>query len=445
MTPSETDALPRILEHPLVDRGRHLLRDLDSETLEVQVELTEIPAPPFGEGARGDRIARHFEAAGLKRVRTDGVGNVLADLPAFDPGSTSRGGPTRGLAGEGPGEDRAGEGPGEAGRSVRTSRSPLYVTAHLDTVFTAGTDVRVRRTDGRLVGPGIADDGRGLAALVTLARLLVTLEAPLESGVRFVATVGEEGAGNLRGVRHLFTTNDQEEAESDPNIRGFISLDGAGLRRIVTRGLGVRRLRLTVSGPGGHSWVDRDAPNPIHALGRTVAEMADTALRGNPPVGLTVSRWGGGTSINAVPADAWVELDLRSESGNHLRDLEERVRRLASGAVAATNAEGTGPSLSLQVEVVGDRPAGATNPDSALVQAAVDATRAVGQEAELVASSTDSNIPMSLGIPAITMGAGGEAGNTHTPEEWFRNRGGPEGLFRAFLTVLLAAGIREST
>lgn len=421
MTSSETDAPPRILEHPLVHRGRRLLRDLDAETLETQVELTEIPAPPFGEDARGRRVARHFEQAGLARVRIDPVGNVLGDLPN----------PARGQGLE-----------GTAARDAREARSTLWVTAHLDTVFPEDTDVRVRREDGRLVGPGIADDGRGLAALVTLARALVSLKPSLESDVRFVATVGEEGAGNLRGVRHLFS---EDSGGPDPHPRGFISLDGAGLGRIVTRGLGVHRLRLTVSGPGGHSWVDRDAPNPIHALGRAVAEMADTSLRGNPPVGLTVSRWGGGRSINAVPAQAWVELDLRSESGNHLRDLEERVRLLASGAVAATNAEGTGPSLSLQVEVVGDRPAGATDPDSPLVQAAVDATRALGQEPELVASSTDSNIPMSLGIPAITMGAGGEAGSTHTPEEWYRNRGGPEGLFRAFLTVVLAAGLRESS
>ena len=177
--------------------------------------------------------------------------------------------------------------------------------------------------------------------------------------------------------------------------------------------------------------------------------MSDFDLPGNPPVGLTVSRWGGGTSINAVPREAWVELDLRSESGNYLRDLEDRIRRLTAGSVAAVNATARargrdgGEGLTLEVEVIGDRPAGATDPDSALVQAAVEATRAVRQEPELVASSTDSNVPMSRGIPAITIGAGGEAGNAHTPDEWYRNRGGPEGVFRAFLTLVLAAGIRS--
>lgn len=429
MSSTEIEAARRILDHPLVHRGRRLVDDLDGETLDLQVELTEIPAPPFGEEVRAARMATHFESAGLRHVRIDAVGNVLGELPPF--------------TGEGPGGRSAAVGDGaavgdRAGGADEHAGPVLVVSAHLDTIFPEGTDVTVRRKDGRLLGPGISDDGRGLAALVTLARVLTSLKTPLLSGVRFVATVGEEGAGDLRGVRHLFSSEGR-----GCDVAGFVSLDGAGLGRIVTRGLGVRRLRLTVNGPGGHSWVNRRTPNPIHALARAVTGMADTDLRGNPPVGLTVSRWGGGTSINAVPGEAWVELDLRSESGNHLRDLEDRVRRLASAAVAAANARKRDGSVSLSVEVIGDRPAGATDPDSALVQAAVDATRVVGQEPELVASSTDSNIPMSMGIPAITMGAGGEAGNAHTIDEWFGNRNGPEGVFRAFLTVLLAAGLPD--
>lgn len=383
--------------------ARRRIFEEDDETLRLQVELTEIPAPPFEEEARGDRVAEEFRDAGLEDVRRDEVGNVLADL------------------------------------EVDGGEPALVLSAHLDTVFPRGTDTRVRHSDGRLIGPGISDDARGLAALVTVARVLRCAEVPLQRGVRFVATVGEEGSGDLRGSRHLF------ESGGADGVRGFVSLDGAGLSRIVTRGLGVRRLRLSVRGPGGHSWADRDAANPIHALAHAVAEMDRLSLSTDPPVGLTTARWGGGSSINAVPREAWVELDLRSESGNYLRDVEERVRRIAAGALGSSNAAGEGSStLTLDVEVIGDRPAGATDPDDALVQAAVEATRTLGGNPELVASSTDSNIPMARGVPAITMGAGGEAGQAHTPEEWYRNEGGPEGIVRCFLTVLLFVGVEGS-
>lgn len=406
MTSTETDASRRVLDHPAVARARELIFELDEETLATQVELTEIPAPPFGEEARAARMVEHLRSAGLEEVRLDAVGNVIGELRGPEGGSAHPG---------------------------------VVVAAHLDTVFPPETDVTVRQDDDRLVGPGISDDGRGLAALVTIARVLSSFGATPSRSIRFVATVGEEGEGNLRGAKHVFST------EEGRRIGAFISLDGAGLGRIVTRGLGVRRLRLVATGPGGHSWVDREAPNPIHALAHAVASMDRLELPGIPPTGLTVARWGGGSSINAVPREAWIELDLRSESGNSLRELEDQVRRLAAGSVATANAGGNGRTpISLRIDVIGDRPAGATDPDSALVQAAVDATYAVGHEPELVASSTDSNIPMSLGIPAITMGSGGEAGNAHTPDEWFRNRKGPEGVLRALLTVLLAVGIEES-
>lgn len=403
MTAGPAPAVSRLRDHPRVAEARRLIVEDDPRTLEAQIELTGIPAPPFGEDARGAHMARLLDEAGAADVRRDAVGNVLCEI--------------------------AGDAPGP----------PLVVSAHLDTVFPRGTDVTVRRDGDRWVGPGISDDGRGLAALWALARALVAADVPLAGPLRVVATVGEEGPGDLRGVKHLFGP----EGEGRP-CRGFVSLDGAGLARVVIRGLGVRRLRLTIRGPGGHSWVDRDTPNPIHALGAAVAEMTRIPLAASPPVGLTVARWGGGTSINAIPREAWVELDLRSESGNYLRELEERVRRVAGGAVGTTNAgSGGGGPLTLEVEVIGDRPAGATDPDAPLVGAAVEATRAMGLAPELVASSTDANLPMSLGIPAVTMGAGGEAGQAHTPEEWYRNEQGPEGVLRALLTVLLAVGVVE--
>lgn len=402
MRDAAPSSIAAILEHPAVAEARRIVFAEDDETLRLQVELTEIPAPPFGEGPRGERVAAYMEEIGLERVRRDSAGNVVADLPGADAGPA------------------------------------LMISAHLDTVFPDGTDVRVREEDGRWVGPGISDDGRGLAALLMVARALRRAGVPLRSGIRFAATVGEEGSGDLRGAKQLF-----EEGGEGRDVRGFLSLDGAGLGRIVTRGLGVRRLRLTARGPGGHSWADRDAPNPIHALAQAVAEMERLSLPGGPPVGLTVARWSGGSSINAIPREAWIELDLRSESGNYLRTVEEQVRKIAAGALGSANAtsEGDRGKLSLAVEVIGDRPAGATDPDSSLVQAAVDATRSVGAVPELVASSTDSNIPMAHGIPAVTMGAGGEAGQAHTPEEWFSNQRGPEGVLRALLTALLFVGL----
>ena len=415
--PSTADRTARLLEHPAVAEARQIVFDDDDETLRIQVELTEIPAPPFGEGPRAEQLALWFQEIGLSGVRRDGAGNVVGDLPP------------RGADGES-------DGPGARGGEA----ADLVVSAHLDTVFPQGTDVRVRREEDRWVGPGISDDGRGLAALVTLARALRRSEVPLQQRVRFVATVGEEGAGDLRGAKCLFA-----DGGAGLGARGFISLDGAGLGRIVTRGLGVRRLRITARGPGGHSWADRDAPNPIHGLAQAVAEIDRLSLPGNPPVGLTVARWGGGSSINAVPREAWVEIDLRSESGNHLRRVEERILKIAGGAVSSENAgsaDGSG-ALTLSVDVIGDRPPGATDPDHPLVQAAIDATRSLGTAPELVASSTDSNIPMARGIPAITMGAGGEAGQAHTPEEWFSNQRGPEGILRALLTVLLFVGVKE--
>jgi len=391
-----------LLDHPAVGEARRIIAETDDRTLRDQVELTRIPAPPFGEDARAARMVTLLREAGLGKVRRDGVGNVLAEL--------------------------GGEG-GDA---------PFVVSAHLDTIFPGDTEILVREEEGRWVGPGISDDGRGLAALVTLGRALTGSGLCLAGPLLFAATVGEEGPGDLRGVKHLFGPGGEARQG-----RGFLSLDGAGIGRIVIRGLGVRRLRLGVRGPGGHSWADRGRGNPIHALARTVARGDALELPETPAVGITAARWGGGTSINAIPGEAWVEFDLRCESGRHLRDAEERLRRIAGAEVATANAtrEGGEEGLSLRIEVIGDRPPGATNPESLLVQSAVEATRALGHAPQLVASSTDANLPMSLGIPAITMGAGGRAGNAHTVEEWYRNEGGAEGVVRALLTIAGCVGL----
>ena len=383
--------------HELVRVCAFIVED-DARILRQQRELTQIPAPPFGEGPRADRMAELMEDAGLDGAEKDGAGNVL--------------------------------GWWGAGRAA-----PVIVSAHLDTVFPEGTDVHVREQGNRLVGPGISDDGRGLAALLGLARAFSSTGLELDRPILFAATTGEEGEGNLRGARHLF-----REGGLAREARAFLSLDGAGLGRVVTRGLGSRRFRLSVHGPGGHSWVAWGTPNPIHALGRAVTSLTELRLCEKPRSTLSVGRWSGGTSVNAIPQDAWVELEIRSESLPELDRLEAGVRTRVLAAVDAVNRSASGRGqLKLSVQVIGDRPVGCTESDAFLVRAAVAATRTVGVTPELAVSSTDANIPMSLGIPAVTMGAGGEAGLAHTTDEWYRNEKGPEGLLRALLTLMMVA------
>ena len=379
-------------------RARTFIVADDTRTLTQQRELTQIPAPPFGEGPRADRMVELMEDAGLDRTGKDDAGNVL----------------------------------GWWGASRAT---PLIVSAHLDTVFPEGTDVQVRQQGNRLVGPGISDDGRGLAALLGLARAFSRTGLELGRPVLFAATTGEEGEGDLRGARHLFREGGEARA-----ARAFLSLDGAGLGHVVTRGLGSRRFRLRAYGPGGHSWTAWGTPNPIHALGRAVASFAELRVSEKPRSTLSVGRWSGGTSVNSIPQDARVELEVRSESLPELDRLEAGVRTRTTAAVDAVNRAATRRGrLKLSIEVIGERPVGCTKADTVLVRAAVAATRAVGAAPEFAVSSTDANIPMSLGIPAVTIGAGGAAGLTHTTDEWYRNDKGPEGLLRALLTLMMVS------
>ncbi len=388
--------LERLLEDPGAQVAAAHARSADERTLDDQAELSRIPAPPFAEEERARRMAELMADAGLERVRADETGNVLADLPG------SRGG------------------------------APLVISAHLDTVFPAEVDVTVSREGQLLRGPGISDDARGLAVLLAVARCLREGEVRCTTPVLFAATVGEEGLGDLRGVKHLFHEGEGRRAA------GFISVDGAGLERLVVRALGSRRFRITARGPGGHSWIDWGLVNPIHALGEAVSRLTELDLPAEPTTTLTVSRWGGGKSINAIPQHAWIEVDTRSESDDRLADLEGRIRDAIRSA--GTAVDGTGGPLDIRVDVLGHRPGGQTPSKAPLLRAAVAATRHLGTEPLLTASSTDANIPMSLGIPAITVGGGGEAGQAHTTEEWYRNVRGVEGVQRALYTVMLTAG-----
>jgi tripeptide aminopeptidase len=394
------DLLRQIRDDPRVRRAEGSVLAGDATTVAQQVLLTRIPAPPFGEEVRGCRMAELMAGAGIEDITVDGTGNVVGHVHGAEDGA------------------------------------PVVISAHLDTVFTADTPVTVREEGDRLLGPGISDDGRGLAVLLAVARALHETGLRLRSPVLFAATVGEEGPGNLRGVRHLFGADG-----AGVGAAAFLSVDGAGLDRIVTRGVGSRRFRITVRGPGGHSWVDWGLANPIHALGATVGRLAALELPTDPPGTLTVARWGGGTSINAIPQEAWAEVDARSESEASLTRVEEALRATVESSVAEAAGHAARGRLCVEVEVLGVRPGGATPIDSDVVRAAVAATRAVGVEPTLSCSSTDANVPMAAGIPAATMGGGGEAGLAHTTDEWYRNRRGPEGVLRALYVLLLLAGL----
>lgn len=385
--------LRQMRRRPEVEAAVSFIRAADAETIVTQVELSEIPAPPFREARRAGRVAELLGEVGLA-PDVDDVGNVVAVRP------------------------------GKANEAL------LVVSAHLDTVFPPGTDVSVTREGDLLRGPGISDDARGLAALVALARALEAGSVRTTSPVLFAATVGEEGAGDLRGVKRLFSPGGPARGAS-----GFISLDGAGADRIVVDGLGSRRYRITARGPGGHSWLDWGTENPIRIISRLGNGLTELTLPSGPRTTLTLARIGGGTSINAIPQEAWVEIDTRSAANDHIDELEESIRDLVRRCQAEHD------TLTLDISVIGDRPAGKTDREAPLVSAAVAATRAQGIEPILALSSTDANVPMALGIPAVTLGCGGEAGQSHTTDEWYRNVRGPEGIVRALDTLLLVAGM----
>jgi acetylornithine deacetylase/succinyl-diaminopimelate desuccinylase-like protein len=304
---------------------------------------------------------------------------------------------------------------------------PLIVGAHLDTVFPRDVKLELRRVGRVLHLPGISDNSAGLVALFWILR------AAREAGLRFrrpvwgVANVGEEGQGNLRGVRHLF--------ESRPWGRGdcaFIAVDGAGIQRITNRGLGSRRFRIRMIGPGGHSWADFGRPNPVHAMATAIHHFVSISRR--PGTSFNVGTIRGGISVNAIPKEATIEVDLRSGNTDHLEALHGHLKRSVTESAGASG-------LALQMESLGERPIGMTSPYSELVEAALEVTRAMGVEPQQDIGSTDANLPMSLGLPAIALGAGGSCANIHTPEEWFDPLDRYRGLQRLLGVVAMVAGI----
>jgi tripeptide aminopeptidase len=390
--------------HPLVSAALDSIQAWQGWTLEQQIELNEIEAPPFMEETRGQDFARRLRALGYENVRVDAEGNVIAERPG-------------------------------------TAAGPVVIiSGHLDTVFPSGTDVRVRRDGDRLFAPGIGDDARGLAVVLTVARAFQAVRLQTTATVLFIGTVGEEGAGNLRGVRHLF------ERELAGRVGYFVSVDGTGYD-VVNAAVGSNRYTVSFEGPGGHSFGAFGMPNPAHALGRAVAAIADLEVPAEPKTTFSVSVLSGGTSVNAIPSEVAFDIDMRSEDPAELAALDARVRAAIEAAVASEKARWprSDAALVARIDTIGIRPAGAQPVTAPIVATALAAARALGLESETSASSTDANIPMSLGIPAITIDGGGDGGASHAPEEWYEEtRDSYKGPQWAALIVAMLAGVTPS-
>ena len=386
--------IQRLLASPRVRRACKFFTQAEAQITEQHIAICSVPSTPFGEAARAETLRDKFRALDIADAHIDGEGNCIAL------------------------------------RRGRAERPLLIVSAHLDTVFPEGTDFTVRREAGKLFAPGIADDGCGLVALV---EAMNECDIETEGSILFVGTVGEEGEGNLRGARYLLTGGEWEN-----QVDAFISLDGPGLERITHRALGSRRYRVRITGAGGHSWGDFGEANPVHALGRAIARLAVYPAPSAPRTTFNVGRIEGGASVNVIASEASMDVDLRSESPEELRRLDAYFRRAIKEAIDDENRlrrAGTS-ALQLDTKLIGDRPSGETPGDSALVKLVEESTRAVGSRPRLDCSSTDSNIPISLGIPAVTIGAGGASDNSHTLDEWYDPTGRDTGLTRALLVIL---------
>ena len=387
---------------PAVKSALETIRRDNAWTLEQQRTICEIPAPPFKEAARAAELARRFESLGLRNVRTDGEGNVIAERPG------------------------TGEGP------------TVVLSGHLDTVFPEGTDVTVTVEGTRMSGPGIGDDCRGLAVLLATARALEQAKVRTEGTILFVGTVGEEGAGNLRGVRHLF------DEELKGRIDYFLSVDGTGFG-VTSGAVGSNRYTVRYVGPGGHSYGAFGMPNPAHALGRAIAKIAELRVPAQPKTTFSVGVIRGGTSVNSIADEVSMDIDMRSESAAALDSLDRAVRAALAAALAEERARWPASSrpLELKIDTIGFRPAG-TQPDSArIVRVALAAARALGKTSETGASSTDANVAIARGIPGITIDGGGSGRGAHSLGEWYDDGAdGWAGPQWAVLIALTLAGTR---
>ncbi|SET59677.1 Acetylornithine deacetylase/Succinyl-diaminopimelate desuccinylase [Oceanobacillus limi] len=387
-----------LMDNKMVQEAMEFIESDHQRTVEEQIEITEIPAPPFKEETRAKNMKERLGKLGLQEVRMDEEGNVYGIRPGN------------------------GDGP------------KIFISAHIDTVFPEGTDVSVNEQDGILYAPGISDDTRGLAELLAVLRTINHFDIPTIGDIVFGGTVGEEGAGDLRGVKAFFAEHN--------DIDGFISIDGPGANSIVYLGTGSYRYRITFHGDGGHSFGAFGIPSATHALGRAIASIADLETSVDPKTTFTVGEVWGGTSVNAIAAEAGMTVDLRSNDPEALKQLDENFLKLIHDAVKAENRRWNSDALTVEIDKFGNRPPASQPADAEIVKAAYGAIeQVVGTPSLAEAVSTDANHPMSLGIPSITIGLGGEAGSAHTLEEWYDPRGASKGVQKNFLTLIGLVGV----
>jgi tripeptide aminopeptidase len=369
---------------------------------EQQSRLTEIPAPPFQEAQRANAVKLLLASSGLE-VQIDKTGNVIGELRGAN------------------------------------EKEIVVLSAHLDTVFPPSTEIKVRHDGARLLAPGISDNGTGLAALVAIARACHEARIKPRRTILFVADVGEEGEGNLRGMRALI------EAYK-PKLKAVIVLDGSGTDHVTTKALASRRLEATITGPGGHSWSDFGMPNPINALVRASVRFINTKVPAAPRTTFNIGQIEGGTSVNSIPYEAKLKVDIRSESEDELTKLESALRECITAGVRdemESSRERTKGKLEWKVELLGSRPGGELPANSALLAALRSADEFVGNQSRVERSSTDANVPLAHGIDAISIGAGGTGGGAHSLQEWYEPAGREMGLKRALLTLLGVSGLAE--
>jgi acetylornithine deacetylase/succinyl-diaminopimelate desuccinylase-like protein len=396
------EEIARLAARPDVQRAFALIERNEPASNRELVELTEIPAPPFGEAQRAGRYLDMLVDAGLGEVERDAEGNVLGRWRGTGRGHT------------------------------------VAVVAHLDTVFPAGTALDVRVASDRFLAPGVADNSRGLVTMLSMVRALVGARIETDGDILFVASVGEEGIGDLRGVKYLFR-------DGGPRIDELIAIDGGNDARVLNRAIGSHRFRATFRGPGGHSWGAFGLANPAEALSSAIhyfVTEAGDAVRAGPRTSFNVGRIGGGTSVNAIPYEAWAEIDIRSEDPGRLELVDAVLRRAVERALAEHNqSRRRGEVLTVDVETIGNRPSGLVSPDTPLIQRAMAATRYFGIEPVLGAGSTDANVPIALGVPATTISRGGRSGGAHSPNEWWSAENSARGVQKALLITLASAGV----
>jgi tripeptide aminopeptidase len=407
-TPTVQQEIARLAALPALRAASAWFRGQETQLAYWQLEMAKIPAPPFGEAARAEWLKKRFRDVGLSDVHIDGVGNVF------------------GTRGSGSGF--------------------VSLSAHIDTVFPAGTPLNVRQQGTRLYGPGVSDNGAGVVALLAIASALQSAKITPQTPIVFIGNVGEEGEGDLRGMRHIFANPRWKDS-----IRYSLVLDGAGADTIVAEALGSRRFEIIVRGPGGHSWSDFGAPNPILVLARAIRAFAQNPVPTSPKTTFNIGVIRGGTSVNSIPESASMRVDIRSTSMQEMERLEASLRHeLEQASEEETLAsERRNPSpkrsatLSYEIVAIGNRPAGELAPDARMLKVIRAVDSHLGNAAQIQRASTDANIPLSLAREAIAIGGGGTGGGAHTLQEWFDCNGRELSLKRILLTLLALSGIRE--